>query len=233
MENLKLIMDDLINIKECFFWIHYYTRLENDIKVQLYQEKINLIYRKHNIKGYNEMINKIEKEYKKIKISTDRDLCKNVLFLIKTEKSNEMEYADEVFKDIYKYIVTNNLYNPNWNIGASSETFYTLLPEIKELFETNLKVYQNSSIDWNILNNESDSLFSFIEKYINTKDPDYKNYYFKIIEIALNSGIDIDSTIRYKSESQKVKLSVAESIKEQILKTNNTSVKSLLKIKRR
>ena len=53
------------------------------------------------------------------------------------------------------------------------------------------------------------------------------------IEIALNSGIDIDSTIRYKSESQKVKLSVAESIKEQILKTNNTSVKSLLKIKRR
>lgn len=161
------------------------------------------------------------------KIDTDVDLFKNILFSINQGQLNTSTYDDKIFKNMYTYLITNNLYNPNWNIGVSSEPLYVLLPNILELFEVNLIVYSNLKIDWQILNNGSDSFMSFIYKYLNSKDTIYKNYYLEIIKIALSSSFDIESTVRYKSEIKNVCYQM-DSIRTQLSKINDIRLNEMI-----
>ncbi len=227
MNLLQTIMDDFINIKECYFWIDYYNRLDNKEQIDLYNEKINLIYKKYRAKNLNELINVIISINYYSKIETDLNLCKNVLFSVNQEKPNIPAYDDTVFKKMYTYIISNDLYNPNWSMGTSSEPLYVLLPIVPDLLETNLLVYNNPTIDWQILNNGSDSFMGFIYKYLESKDDLYKKYYYEIIKTALDTSCDIDCTLRYKSESKRVKYQI-EPIKDKLLKIDDMSIKRLL-----
>ena len=70
------------------------------------------------------------------------------------------------FEKLYKKIIEEEMYNPNWNIGISSEPFFRLLPVAPQFYETNLMVYQNPKLDWKILTNESDSFMFFVFSYV-------------------------------------------------------------------
>ena len=227
MNSLQTMMYDFINIKECYFWIDYYTRLDMKEQIDLYSKKIYMIYKKYGANNLNELINEIISinYYSKIKI--DLNLCKNVLFSINKEDSNIPNYDDSVFKKMYTNIISNNLYNPNWIIGTSSEPLYILLPIVPDLFETNILVYNNPTVDWQILNNGSDSFMSFVYKYLESKDDLCKSYYYEIIKTALDTSCDINSTLRFKSESRRVKYQI-EPIKEQLSKIDDIYIIRLL-----
>ena len=50
-------------------------------------------------------------------------------------RQNALRYL----KNIYKYIIENGLYDPNWNIGVSSEPLFTMLPNSSDLYSVNIK----------------------------------------------------------------------------------------------
>ena len=91
-------------------------------------------------------------------------------------------------------------------------------------------VYKNPELDWKILNNEMDSFMSFVFCFLNSKSEQEKEYYFKIINIALESPtIDLNGHDRYKSETKKVRFYDYPSIEEQIEKITDSNIKQLIK----
>lgn len=229
MENLKLIISDFIKIKECFFWIQYYSHLEMDNKIVFYKRQIAEIYKKYSVNDYIDIIELIKNTFYHSEMKKDAEFCKNIIFSINIVKRlTLMQYDDSIFKEIYKYLINNNIYNPNWNIGVSGEPLYTLLPVVPELFEANMLVYKNENIDWQILNNGSDSFMGFVYLYLNASNDMYKDYYFEILQTALDTTCDLESIIRYKSESKKVRYQ-KESIKSQLLKVDDYRINGLLK----
>ena len=74
----------------------------------------------------------------------------------------------EFAKNIYKHIIENELYDPNWNIGTLSETLFAMLPNSSDLYSVNMLVFNNELIDWNILSNGTDSFISFVCSYLNS-----------------------------------------------------------------
>ena len=220
---------------EYFFMIEYYDRmaarhgLDDEFSKlderKFYLEKINDIYKKYDVKSLNLMASIIEKDINNTKLYTSFDLCKNIILIM-----NSKFYSLSAFKDLYKNIIVGEMYNPNWNIGVSSEPFFAFLPVIPEFYETNLMVYKNPKLDWKILNNEMDSFMCFVFCYLNSKSDQEKEYYFKIISLALKSPtIDLKSHDRYKSETKKVKYYNYTSIEEQIEKIPDSNIKQLIK----
>ena len=63
-----------------------------------------------------------------------------------SKKRKVLDYNDEILKNIYKYIIENGLYDPNWNIGVSSEPLFTMLPNSSDLYSVNMMVFNNESI---------------------------------------------------------------------------------------
>jgi len=227
MEKLKMMMNDFIKIKNYFYWINYYKNIgENKNLIDSYKEKIELIYQQYQVHNISDIIFLIENEYHSLQIEIDSNLMKNIIFSINQEKQNSNLYDDKVFRNMYIYYITNNLYNPNWLIGVSEEPLYVLLPVVQELLETNLMVYSHPEINWQILNNETDAFMSFVYKYINSKEETYKKYYLEIIKLAVQSSIDIESTIRYKSLNKNVVYQV-ESIQKQLSRINDDTLNNL------
>ena len=127
-----------------------------------------------------------------------------------------------------RHCVENGLYDPNWNIGVSSEPLFTMLPNSSDLYSVNMIVFNNELIDWNILNNGTDSFIYFVYNYLNSSSDVEQSYYFEIIKSAINR-VDFDSTKRYKSSQKKVcyeVMSINQSLKE--IYKNNPSITSVL-----
>lgn len=223
MEKLKRMVNDFSKITEYYFWKNFYTCL-NSQNVSTYETKINEILKKYSINSHNELVKLIEDSFQISTLETDSDFCKDILFLINTQnRNNKIDYDDTIFKKIYTSIIDNNLYNPNWNIGVSNEPFFTLLPIVPELFDINMKVYKSSLIDWQLLDNGSDSFMGFVNRYVEASDNNLKNYYLDVIKNALNTNCDIYSTLRYKSSSRKVCFQM-ESIRSLILKMDDSKI---------
>lgn len=192
---------------------------------KLYLEKIDILYKKYGVKSLNLMASIIEKDINIAQLYTSFDLCENIILIM-----NSKFYSLSAFKELYKNIIVGGMYNPNWNIGVSGEPFFTLLPSVPEFYETNLMVYKNPELDWKILSNEMDLFMSFVFCYLNSKSDQEKEYYFKIINIALKSStIDLFSHDRYKFENKKVRFYDYPSIEEQIEKITNSNIKQLIK----
>ena len=47
-------------------------------------------------------------------------------------------------------------------------------------------VFNNELIDWNILNNGTDSFISFVYSYLNSSSDVEQSYYLEIIKSAIN-----------------------------------------------
>lgn len=235
MEVLIEKLTDFNQLCEFFYMIEYYDRLASKHELddefsklderKYYLEKINDIYGKYGVNSLNLMTSIIEKDISITQLYTSFDLCKNIILIM-----NSKFYKLPVFKELYKNIIIGEMYNPNWNIGISSEPFFTLLPVVPEFYETNLMVYKNSKLDWKILSNEMDSFMIFIFRYLNSKNEQEKEYYFKIINMALESStIDLNGHDRYKSETKKVRFYDYPSIEEQIEKITDSNIKQLIK----
>lgn len=228
METLIEKLNDFNQLCEYFFTIDYYDRMDARHELEerkLYLEKITNIYKKYEVNNLDSMASIIEKDIDNIQLYTNFDLCRNIVFII-----NSKLYNGSVFKKLYKDVVIGEMYNPNWNIGISSEPFFTLLPVASEFYETNLMVYKNSKLDWKILSNEMDSFMIFIFRYLNSKNEQEKEYYFKIINLALKSStIDLIGHDRYKSEAKKVRYYNYPSIEEQIEEIADSNIKQLIK----
>ena len=235
MEALIEKLTDFNQLCEYFFMIEYYDRMaarheldDEFSKVderKLYLEKIDILYKKYGVNSLNLMTSIIEKDITIAQLYTSFDLCKNIILIM-----NSKFYSLSAFKELYKNIIVGGMYNPNWNIGVSSEPFFTLLPSVSEFYETNLMVYKNPELDWKILSNGMDSFMSFVFCYLNSKSEQEKEYYFKIINIALKSStIDLFSHDRYKSENKKVRFYDYPSIEEQIEEITDSNIKQLIK----
>ena len=228
METLIEKLNDFNQLCEYFFMIDYYDRMDvrNELdERKLYLEKIDILYKKYGVNSLNLMTSIIEKDIDNIQLYTSFDLCKNIILIM-----NSKFYSTSAFKKLYKNIIAGGMYNPNWNIGISGEPFFTLLPVAPEFYETNLMVYKNPELDWKILSNEMDSFMSFVFRYLNSKSEQEKEYYFKIINIALKSStIDLFSHDRYKSENKKVRFYDYPSIEEQIEEITDSNIKQLIK----
>lgn len=228
METLIEKLNDFNQLCEYFFMIDYYDRMDARHELEerkLYLEKITNIYKKYGVNNLNSMASIIERDIDNTQLCTSFDLCRNIVFII-----NSKLYGGSVFKKLYKNIIVEGMYNPNWNIGVSGEPFFMLLPVAPEFYETNLMVYKNPQLDWKILSNEMDSFMSFVFCYLNSKSEQEKEYYFKIINIALKSStIDLFSHDRYKSENKKVRFYDYPSIEDQIEEITDSNIKQLIK----
>ena len=75
-----------------------------------------------------------------------------------------------------------------------------------------------------------DSFMCFVFCYLNSKREQEKEYYFKIINLALKSStIDLNSHDRYKSETKKIIYHDYPSIEDQIKKISDSNIKQLIK----
>ena len=168
---------------------------------------------------------------KNIEIIKDAELVRLLIFVILDSKKRKvLDYNDEILKNIYKYIIENGLYDPNWNIGTSSEPLFAMLPNSSDLYSVNMFVFNNELIDWNILNNGTDSFISFVYGYLNSSSDVEQSYYLEIIKSAINR-VDFDSTKRYKSSQKKVcykVMSINESLEK--LYNNHPSIISILNL---
>lgn len=235
MEALIEKLNDFNQLRKYFLVIEYYDRmaarheLDDEFNKlderKVYLEKINNIYKKYGVNSLNLMTSIIEKDINIVQLYTSFDLCRNIILIM-----NSKFYSLSVFKELYKNIIVKEMYNPNWNMGVSSEPFFMLLPSAPELYETNLMVYKNSKLDWKILSNDMDSFMIFIFRYLNSKNVQEKEYYFKIINLALKSStIDLIGHDRYKSEAKKVRYYNYPSIEEQIEEIADSNIKQLIK----
>ena len=235
MEALIEKLNDFNQLCEYFFMIEYYDRMASRHELddefsklderKLYLERIDNIYKKYGVNSLNLMTSIIGKDINIAQLYTSFDLCKNIILIM-----NSKFYSLPAFKELYKNIIVGGMYNPNWNIGVSGEPFFMLLPVAPEFYETNLMVYKNPKLDWKILSNEMDSFMCFVFHYLNSKSEQEKEYYFKIINIALKSStIDLFSHDRYKSENKKVRFYDYPSIEEQIEEITDSNIKQLIK----
>ena len=235
MEALIEKLNDFNQLCEYFFLIEYYDGMaaRNELdgefskldERKLYLEKIDNIYKKYGVNNLNLMANIIEKDIDNTQLYTSFDLCRNIIFIM-----NSKLYNGSVFKRLYKDVIIGEMYNPNWNIGVSGEPFFTVLPVVPELYETNLMVYKNSKLDWKILSNGTDSFMIFVFRYLNSKNEQEKEYYFKIINLALKaSTIDLISHDRYKSETKRIRYYNYPSIEDQIEEIADSNIKQLIK----
>lgn len=235
METLIRKINDFKKLCEYSYMIEYYNQMaarkELDGEFSKldernhYLEKIDNIYKKYGVDDLNLMASIIENDVDNTQLCVNFDLCRNIIFIINSEL-----YNGPVFKRLYKDIIIGEMYNPNWNIGASSEPFFTVLPVEPEFYETNLIVYKNPKLDWKILKNEMDSFIYFVFRYLSSKSEHEKEYYFKIINIALKSPtIDLISHDRYKLEAKIVRYSDYPSIEDQIEEIKDSNIKQLIK----
>ena len=235
MEKLIKELNDFNKLCEYFYMIEYYNRMASGKELDdefskldeknHYLEKIDNIYKKYRVNDLNLMANIIENDADNSQLCANFDLCKNIIFIMNFEL-----YKGPVFKRLYKDVIIREMYNPNWNIGISSEPFFAVLPVAPEFYETNLMVYKNSKLDWKILSNEMDSFMSFVFRYLDAKNEQEKEYYFRIINIALKSStIDLTSHDRYKSETKKVRYYDYPSIEDQIEGIKDSNIKQLIK----
>jgi hypothetical protein len=105
-----------------------------------------------------------------------------------------------------------------------------MLPNSSDLYGVNMLVFNNELIDWNILNNGTDSFISFVYSYLNSSSDVEQSYYLGIIKSAINR-VDFDSTKRYKFTQKKVcyeVMSINESLEK--LYNNNPSITSVLNL---
>ncbi len=231
MNDLKILLNDINKIYQISYYKLYYKNLEQKDKIEECNSNIQNIYNKYNINNINELISIIGEYVKNVEIIRDIELVRLLVFtILDSKKRKVLDYNDEILKNIYKYIIENGLYDPNWNIGVSSEPLFTMLPNSSDLYSVNMIVFNNELIDWNILNNGNDSFIYFVYNYLNSSSDGEQLYYFEIIKSAINR-VDFDSTKRYKSSQKKVcyeVMSINQSL-EKIYK-NNPSITSVLNL---
>lgn len=231
MSELKILLNNINNIYQLSYYKLYYKNLEQKDKVEECNSNIQNIYNKYNINNINELISIIGEYVKNVEIIRDVELVRLLVFtILDSKKRKVLDYNDEILKNIYKYIIENGLYDPNWNIGTSSEPLFAMLPNSSDLYSINMLVFNNELIDWNILNNGTDSFISFVYSYLNSSSDIEQSYYLEIIKSAINK-VDFDSTKRYKSSQKKVcyeVMSINESLEK--LYNNNPSIISVLNL---
>lgn len=231
MSELKILLNNINNIYQLSYYKLYYKNLEQKDKIEECNSNIQNIYNKYNINNINELISIIGEYVKNVEIIRDVELVRLLVFtILDSKKRKVLDYNDEILKNIYKYIIENGLYDPNWNIGTSSEPLFAMLPNSSDLYSINMLVFNNELIDWNILNNGTDSFISFVYSYLNSSSDIEQSYYLEIIKSAINK-VDFDSTKRYKSSQKKVcyeVMSINESLEK--LYNNNPSIISVLNL---
>ena len=231
MSELKILLNNINNIYQLSYYKLYYKNLEQKDKIEECNSNIQNIYNKYNINNINELISIIGEYVKNVEIIRDVELVRLLVFtILDSKKRKVLDYNDEILKNIYKYIIENGLYDPNWNIGTSSEPLFAMLPNSSDLYSINMLVFNNELIDWNILNNGTESFISFVYSYLNSSSDIEQSYYLEIIKSAINK-VDFDSTKRYKSSQKKVcyeVMSINESLEK--LYNNNPSIISVLNL---
>lgn len=205
MDKLKKMLNDIYTIYNLkILIISIYQNLDDKNQLNDCICQIEDIYRKYNVNDIDDLISLVSEYSKQVQIVKDKELIKLLIFLILNSKERKIiNYDDSVLKELYKFIIKNNLYDPNWNIGVSSEPLFVLLPNSSDLYDVNMLVFNNEIIDWNILNNGTDSFTSFVYGYLNSNSEHERYYFLEIIKSALNR-VDFDSTKRYKSSQKKV-----------------------------
>lgn len=169
MNDLKILLNDINKIYQLSYYKLYYKNLEQKDKIEECNSNIQNIYNRYNINNINELISIIGEYVKNVEIIRDVELVRLLVFTILDSKKRKiLDYNDEILKNIYKYIIENGLYDPNWNIGVSSEPLFTMLPNSSDLYSVNMIVFNNELIDWNILNNGNDSFIYFVYNYLNS-----------------------------------------------------------------
>ena len=183
MNDLKILLNDINKIYQLSYYKLYYKNLEQKDKIEECNSNIQNIYNRYNINNINELISIIGEYVKNVEIIIDVELVRLLVFtILDSKKRKVLDYNDEILKNIYKYIIENGLYDPNWNIGVSSEPLFTMLPNSSDLYSVNMIVFNNELIDWNILNNGNDSFIYFVYNYLNSSSDVEQSYYFEIIK---------------------------------------------------
>jgi hypothetical protein len=219
MYELQELLKDIFLIYELSYLNIFYNKVNMYTQIIESNNKIKEIYNKYKVNNIDELIRLVD-NYELSKIIYDKTLMQLIVFLIiDSNKKKDIIHNDDAFKRIYKYIIEHNLYDPNWSIGSSNEPLFTMLPNVSDLYNTNLLVFNNDLIDWNILNNGTDSFITFVYLYLNSNSKEEELYYLKIIKSAINR-IDINSTKRYKSSQRKLCYEI-NSIKETITRIDN------------
>ena len=146
MSELKILLNDINNIYQLSYYIIYYKNLEQNDKIEECNNIIQNIYNKYNINNINELMLIIEEYVKNNEIIKDAELVRLLMFVILDSKKRKvLDYNDEILKNIYKYIIENGLYDPNWNIGTSSEPLFAMLPNSSNLYSVNMLVFNNGT----------------------------------------------------------------------------------------
>ena len=109
------------------------------------------------------------------------------------------------FKFIYKYIIENELYDPNHAIGVSDEPFFSLLPNylIEDLKDCNNRVLTNPNTDFHILRNGTDMIEYALISLKKAKNKEEKEYWENYIMWSLNGSCSILDSKRFTFSSKK------------------------------
>lgn len=186
MDDLKILLNDISKIYQLSYYKLYYKNLEQKDKIEECNSNIQNIYNRYNSNNINELISIIREYVKNVEIIRDVELVRLLVFtILDSKKRKVLDYNDEILKNIYKYIIESGLYDPNWNIGVSSEPLFTMSPNSSDLYSVNMIVFNNELNDWNILNNGNDSFIYFVYNYLNSSSDVEQSYYFEIIKSAI------------------------------------------------
>lgn len=225
MDKLKKLLSDIYTIYSLkILIVSIYQNLSDKKQLNDCVCQIEDIYRKYNVNDIDDLISLVSEYSKQVQIVKDKELIKLLIFLILNSKERKIiNYDDSLLKELYKFIIKNNLYDPNWNIGVSSEPLFVLLPNSSDLYDVNMLVFNNELIDWNILNNGTDSFTSFVYGYLNSNSEHERFYFLEIMKSAINR-VDFDSTKRYKSSQKKVcyEVNPIREVLKELSEQNNT-----------
>lgn len=117
MDDLKILLNDISKIYQLSYYKLYYKNLEQKDKIEECNSNIQNIYNRYNSNNINELISIIREYVKNVEIIRDVELVRLLVFtILDSKKRKVLDYNDEILKNIYKYIIENGLYDPNWNI---------------------------------------------------------------------------------------------------------------------
>lgn len=149
-------------------------------------------YDNFNVNNLDELSTIILSCWNYSKIYSD-ELIRDVLRIERTEQVwKNLPKSNISLLEIYKDMVKNNMIaNPNISIGSSSERLYTMLPEERSCYDSNLKIISNPTIDWSIYRNGCNPLEHYCYLYNNSKCEVERKYHHDLIITAIASSCSL------------------------------------------
>ncbi len=159
-------------------------------------EQMHTFYLKFGIKSIDEIIDKIIELWKVFPTNNTRFIA-NVIYSFHgyaQSKENLDKFMSISLKSIYVDMYYKNMLKPNLIIGSSDEPLYAILPVDPDLFEINLCIISNPTIDWSIYSNGMSVLDRFCyayERSVQEGNQQLKKYYHDAIMCAIKSSCNL------------------------------------------